>query len=109
MKETAQQYIQRIMGNLDGKDPLKIQKSTAKKLNKLIKPLSKKELKHRPAANKWSIADFQGSARAQSGTPEIGTRETLGKSRPALGAREGNRDPLSAAVCGARCESRSAD
>jgi uncharacterized damage-inducible protein DinB len=46
------------MGNLDGKDPLKIQKSTAKKLNKLIKPLSKKELKRRPAANKWSIAEI---------------------------------------------------
>ena len=58
MKETAQQYIQRIVGNLDGKDPLKIQKSTAKKLNKLIKPLSKKELKRRPAPGKWSIAEI---------------------------------------------------
>lgn len=45
MKETAQQYIHRILGNPDGKDPLKIQKSTAKKLHKIIKPLSKRELK----------------------------------------------------------------
>lgn len=58
MTETAQQYIQRIVGNLDGKDPLKIQKSTAKKLHKIIKPLSKKELKKRPAPGKWSIAEI---------------------------------------------------
>jgi uncharacterized damage-inducible protein DinB len=58
MAETAQQYIQRILGNLDGKDPLKIQKSTAKKLHKIIKPLSKKEVKRRPAPGKWSIAEI---------------------------------------------------
>jgi uncharacterized damage-inducible protein DinB len=58
MKETTQQYIQRIVGNLDGKDPLKIQKNTAKKLHKVIKPLNKKELKRRPAADKWSIAEI---------------------------------------------------
>ena len=48
MKETAQQYVHRIVGNLNGKDPLKIQKSTAKKLHKIIKPLGKKELKRKP-------------------------------------------------------------
>src|SRR6266513_3059120 len=44
-KETPQQYTKRILGYIDGKDPLKIQKSTSKKLQKLIKPLSKKQLK----------------------------------------------------------------
>jgi uncharacterized damage-inducible protein DinB len=58
MKETTEQYTQRIVGNLDGKDPLKVQKSTAKKLHKIIKPLSKKELKRRPAQGKWSIAEI---------------------------------------------------
>jgi hypothetical protein len=58
MKETAQQYIQRILGNVNGKDPLTIQKSTAKKLRKLIKPLSKKELRRRPAPDKWSIGEI---------------------------------------------------
>jgi len=37
MQETAQQYIQRILGNLDGQEPLKVQQSTAKKLDSLIK------------------------------------------------------------------------
>lgn len=58
MAETTQQYVQRILANLDGKDPFKIQKSTAKKLHKIIRPLGKKELKRRPAPGKWSIAEI---------------------------------------------------
>ncbi len=58
MKETPQQYTKRILGYLDDKDPLKIQKGTSKKLQKLIKPLSKKEMKRRPAPSQWSIAEI---------------------------------------------------
>ena len=58
MKETAQQYTKRILSHIDGKDPLKIQKSTAKKLDKLTRRLSKKEIRRRPAPGKWSIAEI---------------------------------------------------
>jgi len=58
MKETPQEYTQRIRGYVDGKDPLKIQKSTAKKLQKVIKPLSKKQMKRRPGPDQWSIAEI---------------------------------------------------
>ena len=58
MQETAQQYIQRILGNLNGKDPLQVQQSTPKKLGSLIKPLSKKQLTRRPEPDKWSIAEI---------------------------------------------------
>lgn len=58
MKETPQEYTKRIRGYVDGKDPLKIQKSTAKKLQKLIKPLSKKQMKRRPGPDRWSIAEI---------------------------------------------------
>ena len=58
MKETPQQYTQRILGYVEGKDPLKIQKSTPKKLQKLVKALSKKQLKRRPEPGKWSIAEI---------------------------------------------------
>jgi len=58
MKETAQQYMHRILGNVDGKDPFKVQKTTGKKLQKLIKPMSKKQLRRRPAEDKWSIAEI---------------------------------------------------
>lgn len=58
MKETPQQYTKRILGYVDGKDPLRIQKNTAKRLQKLIKPLSKKQMKRRPAPDRWSIAEI---------------------------------------------------
>jgi len=58
MKETAQQYTKRILSHIDGKDPLKVQKSTAKKLDKLTRRLSKKEIRRRPAPGKWSIAEI---------------------------------------------------
>jgi uncharacterized damage-inducible protein DinB len=58
MKETPQEYTKRIRGYVNGKDPLKIQKNTAKKLQKLIKPLSKKQMKRRPGPGQWSIAEI---------------------------------------------------
>ena len=58
MQETAQQYIQRILGFIDGKDPLRVQRETPKKLHTLLKPLSKKQLTQRPEPEKWSIAEI---------------------------------------------------
>ena len=34
MAETVEQYVNRILGNVEGKDPLKVQKNTAKKIEK---------------------------------------------------------------------------
>jgi len=58
MQETPQQYIQRILGHVTDKDPIRIQQETAKQLQKLIKPLSKKRLSQRPEPDKWSIAEI---------------------------------------------------
>jgi uncharacterized damage-inducible protein DinB len=58
MQETPQQYIERMLGYIDGKDPLRLQRETAKKLHTLIKPLSKKQLTQRPEPGKWSIAEI---------------------------------------------------
>ena len=58
MQETPQQYMQRILGYIDGKDPLQVQRETPKKLQKLVKPLSKKQLAQRPEPGKWSIAEI---------------------------------------------------
>jgi len=57
MQERPQQYIQRMQGYVEGKDPIRVQQETAKKLQKLIKPLSKKRLAERPEPGKWSIAE----------------------------------------------------
>lgn len=58
MQETAQQYVQRILGHLDGKDPLRVQQDSPKKLQKLVKGLTKKQLTQRPEPGKWSVAEI---------------------------------------------------
>ena len=58
MNETPQQYTERILGFVSGKEPLEVQRETAKTLAKLIKPLSKKQLSQRPESGKWSIAEI---------------------------------------------------
>ena len=58
MPETPQQYTERILGYVKGSDVLKIQRSTGKKLKKLIQGLSNKELARQPARDKWSIAEI---------------------------------------------------
>ncbi len=58
MSETAQQYIQRILGHLEGQHPLKVQASTAKKIEKLIKGVPAAKLRKRPEPDKWSVAEI---------------------------------------------------
>ncbi|MGA8145638.1 MAG: DinB family protein [Candidatus Acidiferrales bacterium] len=59
MKETAQEYIQRMLGyTADGQSPLKVQAGTAKKLEKLIKGVPAGKLKKRPAPDKWSVQEI---------------------------------------------------
>ena len=58
MPETAEQYIHRILGYVEGQDAVKVQKTTAAKLKKAIAGLTPKQLKWRPAPTKWSIAEI---------------------------------------------------
>ena len=58
MKETSDQYVKRILGYLDGQDPWRVQKSTAKKLEKATRSLSRKQMRKKPAPGKWSIAEI---------------------------------------------------
>lgn len=58
MAETAEQYIQRMLGYVAGKDAVKVQRSTPAKLKKLTQRLTPKQLKWRPAPGKWSIAEI---------------------------------------------------
>ena len=58
MQETPQQYTARIKGYMEGQDPLRVQQETHKKLQKLIKPLSKMQLTQRPEPGKWSITEI---------------------------------------------------
>ena len=58
MNETPQQYTQRVLGNVQGQDPLKVQAATAKKLERLIKGVSAAKLRKRPEPQKWSAAEI---------------------------------------------------
>lgn len=58
MKETIQQYMDRISGLMEGKQPLAVQASTAKKLERLIKGVSTARLRKRPAPDKWSVSEI---------------------------------------------------
>jgi len=58
MQETAQQYIQRTLGYVEGQDALKVQRATAARLKKAIQSLSAKQLKWHPEPGKWSIAEI---------------------------------------------------
>lgn len=58
MQETPQQYTQRIVGYMEGKDPMHVQQETHAKLQKLMKPLSKKQMTQHPEPGKWSIAEI---------------------------------------------------
>lgn len=58
MQETAQQYIGRILGHVEGQDAIKVQKATSGKLNKLTLGLTPKQLRWQPEPGKWSIAEI---------------------------------------------------
>jgi hypothetical protein len=58
MKETIEQYMQRIGGYMEGKKPLVVQAATAKRLERLIKGVPTAKLRKRPAAEKWSVSEI---------------------------------------------------
>ena len=58
MQETPQQYTQRMLKHSQGKNPLRLQKGTHKKLAALTRRLNKKQLTRRPAPDRWSIAEI---------------------------------------------------
>ena len=58
MQETAQEYIKRILGNVEGQDPLKVQAGTAKRLERLVQGVPASKLRKRPAPEKWSAGEI---------------------------------------------------
>ena len=58
MKETPQQYTQRVISYTEGKRPLAVQAATPKKLQRLIKGVPTAKLRKRPAPDKWSVSEI---------------------------------------------------
>lgn len=58
MNETPQQFTQRILGYIEGQQPLAVLAETAMRLDRLIKDVSTAELCKRPAPQRWSINEI---------------------------------------------------
>ena len=58
MPETPQEYTRRILANVEGHDPLKVQAETPVKLGRLIEGVPASRLGERPAPGKWSVAEI---------------------------------------------------
>ncbi len=58
MSETPQQYIQRILGHVEGQQPLRIQAATAAKIARLLQGVPSSKLRERPAPREWSITEI---------------------------------------------------
>ena len=55
--ETQMQYKARILGLMEGKDPVAVQCETAAELEKLIEGIPAEKLTKRPTPEKWSVAE----------------------------------------------------
>ncbi len=58
MQETPQQYTKRILGYVKGQEPLRVQQATPKRIKRLIQPLTRRQMRKRPAPGKWCIAEI---------------------------------------------------
>ncbi|HXE90263.1 MAG TPA: DinB family protein [Terriglobales bacterium] len=57
MAETVKQYVRRILGYVEGHDPLAVQQATPRRLARLIRGRSRAQLARRPAPGRWSVAE----------------------------------------------------
>jgi hypothetical protein len=57
MQETPQQYIQRILGYLEGKNVMDILAVSPRQVARLIKGVTKKRLSKKPSPEKWSVTE----------------------------------------------------
>ena len=58
MNDKPQQYTQRILGYVEGAEPLAVQTATAGKLDRLVKDMPTAELGRRPTPEKWSVSEI---------------------------------------------------
>ncbi len=58
MKETPQQYITRMLGNIEGKNPMDVLTATPRQVARLIKGVSRRRLGKQPAPGKWSVTEI---------------------------------------------------
>ncbi len=90
MQETAQQYIQRILGHVDGKDALTVQKGSAARMKKAIHKLTPKQMRWKPEAGKWSIAEIAAHLADSEIVASWRLRSVIGQNGVAIQAYDQN-------------------
>jgi hypothetical protein len=58
MQETTQQYVQRILGLLEGKNAMDVLAASPRQVARLIKGVTKKRLSKKPSPEKWSVTEI---------------------------------------------------
>ncbi|MGH9162045.1 MAG: DinB family protein [Vicinamibacteraceae bacterium] len=58
MRETPQEYTQRILSNIGDDDPWDVLASTASRLRQLVEGRPEGMLRRKPARNRWSIVEI---------------------------------------------------
>ena len=58
MAESFEEYQARVLAYLGGRDPLSVQASTPRQIERLTSGVSARVLSRRPAAGKWSVAEI---------------------------------------------------
>ena len=58
MQETTQEYTQRILSYIEGKNVVDVLAATPRKVERLVKGVTKKRLRERPAPEKWSVTEI---------------------------------------------------
>lgn len=56
--ETAPQYVQRILSNIEGKDPFEVLGATAGRLRAIVRDTPPNALRRKPAPDKWSPVEI---------------------------------------------------
>jgi uncharacterized damage-inducible protein DinB len=56
--ETPSQYVQRILSNIEGKDPWQVLGATAGRLRAFVRDSPPNALRRKPAADKWSAVEI---------------------------------------------------
>lgn len=57
MSETPQQYIERVLGYLEGRRPLEVLAATPGQLARLVKGVPRRRLAQRPGPDRWSATE----------------------------------------------------
>jgi len=95
MQETPQQYRERMLKNVEGQEPLKVQATTVGRLARAMRGANRQKLARRPAPGKWSVNEI--IAHLSEGEIVIGYRMRMIAGAPGTPTQAFDQDSWAAA------------